>query len=439
MSNITRGCLDFCDLACPPKPCPYPLQCAKPRSQNIQPVPSCTCSSLNGAPTDSGTLKSDPGIFLSAERTQKIKFPQITNKNRDEPLQVLALGRRARFTRLSDHAHLAQVKWRSIGLCTSRGFLEAEASRLGCLVLSWRWILLVLRCLCEKGSQTQIPSSTGSFKPMKLSKGPPVSPHARGHVKFNTELKCLNRQHTLRGAGNSNTPLELEVLLHDAARHAVGAKTGNPTHWHGELDQRKGVVVLVLALVPLKQNPLAYTLVRAQHTAPLSVVFFLGHVSAFRRLPSPPPALRLHGLASLAWNSDCVEKIPLPILMSNWLWGNRFLSLCGNEDHERHQSEQKERTACPLSKHHMVSQLLFFWKRAWPIWGNTPLWQKLSHASHDPIQTTTDQHDFHMRWLLKIRSLFPSTSVWFTPPSKVPAPSLPIFPTGYQLKHRHLT
>lgn len=28
----------------------------------------------------------------------------------------------------------------------------------------------------------------------------------------------------------SNTPLELEVLLRDAARHAVGAKTGNPTH-----------------------------------------------------------------------------------------------------------------------------------------------------------------------------------------------------------------
>lgn len=87
MSNITRCCLDFCDLVCPPKPCPYPLQCAKPRSQNIQPVPSCTCSSLNGAPTDSGTLKSDPGIFLSAERSQKKIMP--TN-NQQKPRRTAA-------------------------------------------------------------------------------------------------------------------------------------------------------------------------------------------------------------------------------------------------------------------------------------------------------------------------------------------------------------
>lgn len=135
-----------------------------------------------------------------------VKKPCITflpQKTRCESVQVPNLPL---STSKQPIQHLAQVKWRSIGLYFP-GLFRGGGVTPGVLGLELTLnILLVLRCLCEKGRvsprQTQIPSSTGSFKPMKLSKGPPVSPHARGHVKWNTELKCLNRQHTLRGAGN---------------------------------------------------------------------------------------------------------------------------------------------------------------------------------------------------------------------------------------------
>ena len=78
----------------------------------------------------------------------KAVYYLLATKTRHESLQVPNL---LLSTSKQPIQHLAQVKWRSIGLCTSRGFLEAEASRLRCLVLSWRWILLVLRCLCDKG------------------------------------------------------------------------------------------------------------------------------------------------------------------------------------------------------------------------------------------------------------------------------------------------